>query len=60
MKKLCATIQPPQKENLHQWKNCLERKNCCNTKIAQAKEGKKERKKELIFCKQKKCTSELN
>jgi hypothetical protein len=50
----------PPKNKFAQVESCLERKNCCNTKIAQAKEGKKERKKEWIFGKQKKCASELN
>jgi hypothetical protein len=49
---ICYNPTPPKKK-IAQVESCLERKNCCNTKIAQAKEGKKERKKEWIFCKQK-------
>jgi hypothetical protein len=47
MKKLYATIQPPKKKQFAQVESCLERKNCCNTKIAQAKR-RKERKKERM------------
>jgi hypothetical protein len=50
----------PEKINLHKWKVVLKERIVVTQKLHKPKEGKKERKKEWMFCKQKKCTSKLN
>ncbi len=45
---------PQKKNNLHKWKVVLKERIVVIRKLHKPKEGKKGRKKEWIFCKQKK------